>query len=113
MSDPDDVTRVVRREPPQPGDRDDGGGGRGWMLATVALIALALGVGAGLLLAGDDDKTRTVRGTVRTVTVAQTAPPATTSLGVTVTQPVQTVTAPAETVTVTVPSTDAATEPEG
>jgi hypothetical protein len=65
------------------------------MLATVALVALAVGVGGGLLLgAGDDAPTKTVHGAAKTVT----APPTATSLGVTVTQPTRTV---VETVTVT------------
>jgi hypothetical protein len=101
----DDVTRVVRQEPPE----DRGGDGRGWMLATVALVALLVGVGAGLLLHGDDEQTRTVR---RTVTAAAGAP-ATTAAPVTVTQQsVTTVQTPAETVTVTVPS-ETATDDEG
>jgi hypothetical protein len=89
-------------------DNNSGGGSRGWMVATVALIALALGVGGGLLIDSGGGTTKTVRTGTKTVTVS------TNSVGVTVRQPTttvtQTVTAPPETVTVTVP--DAATETE-
>lgn len=74
------------------------------MLATVGLVALALGVVGGLVINGGDEKTRTVHSGVRTV-VATAPEPATTSVGVTVTQPVRTVerTVTAPPVTVTVP----------
>jgi hypothetical protein len=112
----EDVTRVVHQEPPDDrGRRDRGGGdGRGWMLATVGLVALLLGVGAGLLLHGDDERTRTVH---RTVTAAAETPTTTDAEPATVTHRsvttiVRTVPAPAETVTVTVP-TETATDGEG
>jgi hypothetical protein len=89
------------------GGRDDGSGGsgRGWMLAFVGVVALAIGVGAGLLIDSGGGDTKTVRTGVRTVTTTGN----TTNLGVTVRQPTttvtETVTAPPETVTVTVPET--------
>jgi hypothetical protein len=95
---PEDWERVERRD----------GGGRGWMLATVGLVALAVGVGAGLLLGDDDGTTRTVSGAERTTTATVTAPGSATSLGVTVTQPTRTVT---QEVTVTEPVTITATTP--
>lgn len=104
----DETTRFSRYEsepPPRRGDDDDGGkGGHGWMLAFVALAALAVGVVAGLVINDGDEQTRTVRGATRTV--VQTAEPATTSLGVTVTAPERTVerTVTADPVTVTVPA---------
>lgn len=62
------------------------------MLATVALVTLALGVGAGLLIANSDgDDSAQVR-TVHDRTTVTAAAPATTPEAVTVTQP------PAETV---------------
>jgi hypothetical protein len=97
--DPADSGPATPEPPPK-----DGGGGRGWMLATVGLVAALVGLGIGLLVSsGGDTTTRTVRaGTTRTVTAPGTA----TSLGVTVTAPertvVQTVTE-TETETVTVP----------
>jgi hypothetical protein len=114
----EDVTRVIHQEPPD--DRGRGGGrgddGRGWMVATVALIALLVGLGAGLLVnSGDDEPTRTIR---RTVTAAAGTPPTATKPEPTtvtersVTTIVRTVPAPAETVTVTVP-TETATDGEG
>jgi hypothetical protein len=111
------VTRVSATPPP-PHDDDprfyaeggDGDGGRtnAWMLATIAIVALLVGIGAGLLIesGGGDTSTETVR--IRS-TVAGTNPEA-----VTVTQPprettvVRTQTA---TVTVTVPTTPTATQP--
>lgn len=77
------------------------------MLATVGLLALVLGIGAGLLINGSDEKTRTVRTGVRTV--VSTTPAASTpasSIGVTVTQPVETVerTVTIPPVTVTAPA---------
>jgi hypothetical protein len=85
-----------------------------WMIATVALVALAVGIGAGLLIEGSgDEQTRTVRGATRTV--VQTAPPVKTSVEVTVTQPERTiertVTAEPETVTVTTPAEGDETTP--
>jgi hypothetical protein len=69
------------------------------MLATVTIVALLLGVGAGVLINdGDDAKTKTVRTGVRTV-VSST--PAQTVTNTTVTREVQTV---QRTVTVTVPA---------
>jgi alpha-D-ribose 1-methylphosphonate 5-phosphate C-P lyase len=99
---------VSTTPPPPPYDDDpryDDGRGRttGWMLATIAIVALLVGIGAGLLIdSGGDGTTHTVR--IRsTVTAAGTTPEA-----VTVTQPprettvIRTQTA---TVTVTVPTT--------
>jgi hypothetical protein len=84
------------------------------MLATVGLVALLLGVGAGLLLHGDDEKTHTVH---RTVTAAAQTPTTTNPEPATVTQRsvttiVRTIPAQAETVTVTVP-TETATDGTG
>jgi hypothetical protein len=93
------------------GDRgDDGGGsGRGWMLAFTGLVALVVGLGAGLLIDSGGGDTKTVHTGVKTVTSTVS----TTNLGVTVRQPTttvtQTVTAPPETVTVTVPETETET----
>jgi hypothetical protein len=107
----EDVTRVSRYERggPPPGPPSDGG--RAWMLATVGLVALLLGVGVGVLVK-DGGKTttevRTVRSVERTVTVPTEK---TTTVAVTVTQPrtvVRTATVP---VTVTATPGAATTAP--
>ncbi|WP_445151520.1 hypothetical protein [Baekduia sp. Peel2402] len=106
----DETTRYSRYEsepPPPPGDGGGSAGssgGRGWMLAFVALAALAVGVVAGLVINDGDEQTRTVRGA--TQTVVKTTAPAKTSVGVTITQPERTVerTVTADPVTVTVPA---------
>lgn len=104
-----EVTRVSRSGPPHdPGAQRpppaQGGGGRGWMLATVTIIALLLGIGAGFLINGGDEKTKTVRTGVRTVVSTS---PAQTVTNTTVTQEVRTV---ERTVTVTVPAETTDTE---
>lgn len=111
----EDVTRVVRDEPPDDRGRGTGDGGRSWMVVTVALVALLVGLGAGLLLNSGDEQTRTVH---RTVTAA--AGSATTGDPVTVTQRnvttiERTVTAApeTETVTVTVPGETATDDGAG
>jgi hypothetical protein len=100
--------------PPRDGrgrDDDGSGSGRGWMLAFTGLVALVVGVGAGLLIDSGGGDTKTVHTGVKTVTSTVN----TTNLGVTVRQPTttvtETVTAPPETVTVTVP--DGATTTTG
>ncbi|WP_027008250.1 hypothetical protein [Conexibacter woesei] len=96
----------------RPGGDDRGGSGRGWMLAFTGLVALVVGLGAGLLIDSGGGDTKTVHTGVKTVTSTVN----TTNLGVTVRQPTttvtQTVTAPPETVTVTVPG-ESATQTTG
>jgi hypothetical protein len=102
--------RTQQQRPPDDGrgngDRRDGGGsGRGWMLAFIGVVALAVGVVAGLLIDSGGGDTKTVHTGVKTVTSTVN----TTNLGVTVRQPTttvtETITTPPETVTVTVPET--------
>lgn len=111
----EDVTRVVHQEPPDDrggrGDRGRDGSGHGWMLATVALVALLVGAGAGLLLSdGGDDPARTT--VHRTVTAPAAEPVTLTQRSVTTIE--RTVTAPVETVTLTVPDVgETATDQDG
>lgn len=104
-NDPQDPRMDDRGKASQSG----GGSGRGWMLAFVGLVALVVGVGAGLLIDSGGGDTKTVHTGVKTVISTVN----TTNLGVTVRQPTttvtQTVTAPPETVTVTVPDATTAT----
>jgi hypothetical protein len=96
----EEPTRISR---PAPGDPPphDGGGGHGWQLLSVGLVALIVGAGVAWLIRGDSDDGTTTT-TVREVRRTVTAPPPST-VAVTVTQP------PAQTVvrttTVTVPLT--------
>jgi hypothetical protein len=95
---------------PRRDDRDSrDGGGHGWQLVAVGLIALIIGGGAAYLIKDDssDTEVRTVQRESRTVTV-QAAPSATDA--VTVTQPPAETVVKTTTVTVTVPTTT--TEPE-
>jgi cell division septation protein DedD len=123
VSDPDDprpgpdedITRISRSDRPEPGAPQAGrapngdGGGRGWKLATVTIVALVLGIGAGYLInGGDDPKTKTaVHTQVRTVT--SSPPEAQTQTSATVTHEIRTV---ERTVTVTVPAAESTPDTE-
>jgi zinc-ribbon domain len=73
------------------------GGGHGWVVALVALLAAAAGAGIAIAVAGNDSSdTKTVTKRVEKTTTVKPS-----STNVTVQAPTQTVTAPPKTVTVT------------
>jgi hypothetical protein len=106
-------TRVVGRPPPPPpppegpgdwgggGPPDDDGDSRGWMVATIGLLALLVGGIVGYAISNGGGDVTTVSAPGRTVTVQNQT---TSTVGVTVTQPPRTVRR-----TVTVPVTVTAT----
>jgi hypothetical protein len=110
---PRDPRYDPREEPYEDRRRDDrDGGGHGWQLLAVGLIALIVGAGAAYLIKDDNNgktEVRTVQRDAQTVTV-QAAPSAT---GVTVTQPPAETVVKTTTVTVSVPTvtTETATAP--
>jgi hypothetical protein len=105
----EDPTRISRpapgAQPPQP---PRGGGGHGWQMLAVGLVALIVGAGAAWLIHGDSDNDTAT--TVREVRRTVTAPPPAT-VAVTVTQPPANTVVRTTTVPVTVTVSPAATAP--